>query len=85
MHRLMQQIIVRAFEEPIRQIAENTGMEGSVLKDTSSSSLTPERGQVVTHPCALPYHASVERDGLVRADECAAAAIDHQSGHEASA
>jgi|GEM_PF-6402392 len=37
----MQQIIVRAFEEPIRQIAENTGMEGSVLKDTSSSSLTP--------------------------------------------
>src|SRR5665647_734206 len=47
--------------------------------------LDPERGQVVTHPCVLRDHASVERDGLVRADECAAAAIDHQSGHEASA
>jgi chaperonin GroEL len=42
------QIIVRALEEPVRQLAENAGMEGSVVVDKVRSAKTGEGLNVVT-------------------------------------
>jgi chaperonin GroEL len=42
------QIIVRALEEPVRQLAENAGMEGSVVVDKVRSAKPGEGLNVVT-------------------------------------